>query len=180
MDDRDEFEVASGWPGMLAFWGGLLAQTVAFIVLAVVAGVTTQSPGVAIAAFAIEATFYFLIDVTYVFSVEMRMNTFFYRMSGHPMPSLHRMPFLGLFFVYATAANTIVIVLPALDASSPDYSKVALDGFVMGAFAYANLALVQAWSYKQFPFELVGMLPLSGGVLSASSSLLTVLICDQF
>ena len=49
----------------------------------------------------------------------------------------------------------------------------------MGWFAYGNLALVQAWSYPRYPLEIVGIMPLSGGLLSMCTSILTTFICKR-
>ena len=88
----------------------------------------------------------------------------------------HIVPLITLFFVYASLANAFVVILPAID-QKVDYWAVALRGFVMGMFSYGNLSTVNAWSYKNYPLEFVGMLPLSGGLLSLTASTLTTLIC---
>ena len=174
------YEIVTGWKGLLAFWGGLVAHVLILVVLAALSGLTKQTAGVAAAAFGIEAAIYFAIDIAYVFGVELRMNNYFYDANNFPRPIIQRLVLLAMFFVYAAAANTFVVVLPALDAVEMDYWRVAFHSFAIGMFAYANLGLVQAWSYQGFPLELVGTLPLGGGLLSCFSSVLTVLICDSF
>ena len=177
------YDLATGWRGMLALWGGLYVQVSLIVLFAGMAGGgTTQPVGTAVAAYFLSAVIYFVFDVAYVYGLEMRVNNWLFDSNGFERPGLQRPILLPTFFLYAAAANTLVVILPALDAAGagePDYWGVALRGFMMGNFSYANLALVNAWSFPRYPLELVGLMPLSGGAFSCISSLLTTLICSQ-
>ena len=157
-------------------------QVSTIVLLAGLSETSAQPVGVAIAAYFISVAIYLPIDVAWVFVVEMRVFNYFFDRNNYERPTLTRPFLLPTFFLYAAAANTLVVILPALDAAGagePDYWGVALRGFMMGNFAYANLALVNAWSFPRYPLELVGLMPLSGGAFSCISSLLTTLVCNQ-
>ena len=171
--------------GMLALWGGLFAQASVIVLLAGLSETSEQPVGTAIAAYFISMAIYLSVDIAWVMGIELRMLNWFYDQNNFPRPALQRAVLLPVFFLFAAAANTLVIILPALDESNyvwqgVDYWAVALRSFTMGWFAYGNLALVQAWSYPNFPLEIVGLMPLSGGALSMVSSLVTTLIFKQF
>ena len=168
---------------MLALWGGLFTQVSVIVLLAGMSGVTQQAPGTVVAAYFIVMGIYFAIDIVWVMGLEMRLLNYFFDANAFERPSLQRVVLLPTFFLFAAAANTFVVILPTLDAY-PDpffvnYWEVAFRAFLLGWFAYGNLALVQAWSYRGYPLEIVGLMPLSGGALSCFSSPLTVLICEQ-
>lgn len=177
------YELNTGLTGFLTLWVGLFAQASTIVLLAGLSGTSAQPVGVALAAYFISMVIYFLIDVAWVFGLEMRILNYFFDSNYFDRPTLQRAVLLPTFFVFAAAANTFVIILPSLDSidqdSSFSYWGVALRGFTMGWFAYGNLALVQAWSYKGYPLEIVGIMPLSGGALSMITSLLTTYLCEQ-
>jgi hypothetical protein len=182
----EEYLMPTGYTGMAIFWGGLAAQVGVLVTLGVLADATSQPIGVVLAAYFLSMGIYFAIDLAYVFLFEMRvLNEFLFgeakgdaNKNGEVFvtPGMKRPALLPVFFLYAAAANAFAIVLPALDDDT-DLLAVAFRAFLLGWFAYGNLALVQAWSYRYFPLELVGPLPLSGGALSCAASTLTVLIC---
>lgn len=180
----ERYLLRTGWPGMLALWGGLAVQVGAISILAGVSGATNQSPGKATAAFFLVMIIYFVLDVAYVMSVELKLLEYFY--DAYDMnckPALSRPVLVGIFFLYAATANTFAIVLPALDAAGvnePDYGSTAMRAFLLGWFAYGNLALVQAWSNDRYPLEIVGLIPVSGGAFSCASSVLTLYLCTLF
>lgn len=168
-----------GVASYVALFGGLAAQLGVLAVLSHMSKLTTQSIGTTAAAFFLSMGVYFVIDVLWVGLIEMRMLNYFYDKHSFPRPKLTRPALIAVFFLFAAAANTIVVVLPTLDNAkdqSPDYWSAALRAFVLGNFAYGNLALVQAWSFPGFPVELIGTLPLSGGALSVASSVTTVAV----
>ena len=174
------YVLETGYLGMFALWGGLAVQISIFSVLFAISG-TMQTFATVFAAISLCGVIYFVFDVAYVFSIELRLLRYFYNAynMGDCRPGMHRSLLLGVFFIVASLANAFAIVLPELDASGAgdaDLAKVAFQGFAMGWFAYGNLALVQAWSFKSFPLELCGLLPISGGAFSCLSSLLTVMI----
>ena len=186
----EEYILPTGARGVALFWGGLVAQVAVLVTLGVVSDATSQPLGVVFAAYFLSMGIYFAIDLAYVFLFELPVvNEFVFdaaereaKESGGVFmkPAMERGALLPVFFLYAAAANTFVIVLPALETDPLDpriLPTVAFRGFLLGWFAYGNLALVQAWSYRHFPLELVGPLPLSGGALSCATSTLTVLIC---
>ena len=186
----EEYILPTGYPGVALFWGGLAAQVAVLVTLGVVSDATSQPIGVVFAAYFLSMGIYFAIDLAYVFLFELPViNQRVFdaakrdaKKNGEVFiaPAMKRGALLPVFFLYAAAANTFAVVLPALDTDPLDSSilpTVAFRGFLLGWFAYGNLALVQAWSYRHFPLELVGPLPLSGGALSSATSTLTVLIC---
>ena len=184
----EEYILPTGLRGVALFWGGLAAQVAVLVTLGVVSDATSQPIGVVFAAYFLSMGIYFAIDLAYVFLFEMRvLNEFLFDAAEGDAakdekgkvfmkPELARHALLPVFFLYAAAANAFAIVLPALDDDT-DLLAVAFRAFLLGWFAYGNLALVQAWSYRYFPLELVGPLPLSGGALSCATSTLTVLLC---
>ena len=178
------YELKTGTSGIVYFWGGLFAQVSVIVLLAGLAnGSTAQPAGVVVLAFFLSMLFYFLIDVAWVFGVEIRMfnrmnEAYGYEVIGDPTRPL----LLGVFFLFSATANTFVVILPALDEAGigdVDYVTLALRSYLLGWFAYGNLALVQAWTYKNYPLDIVGTMPLSGGALSCFSSLLTAVICSR-
>ena len=182
----EEYILPTGYIGVAIFWGGLAAQVAVLVTLGVVSDATSQPLGVAFAAYFLSMGIYFAIDLAYVFLFELPViNQRVFdaaerdakeKGGAFVKPAMERGALLPVFFLYAAAANAFAIVLPALDDDT-DLLAVAFRGFLLGWFAYGNLALVQAWSYRHFPLELVGPLPLSGGALSSATSTLTVLIC---
>ena len=175
----EEYLLNTGYAGLFALYGGLALQITIFSVLFAISG-TMQTFATVFAAISLCGVIYFVFDVAYVFSIELRLLRYFYDSYEMPSrPGMHRSLLLGVFFIVAALANAFCIVLPELDASGAgeaDLASVAFRGFVLGFFAYANLALVQAWSYRGFPLELCGLLPVSGGAFSCLSSLLTTII----
>ena len=169
------YDLTTRWIGFFTLWGGLMVQLLIIVWLAGLSETSRQSVGTAVAAYFLSMVIYFVIDVARVVGLEMRVNNWFFDQNFYERPSLTRPILLPTFFLFAAAANTFVVILPALDEGA-NFWSVALRGFVMGWFAYGNLALVQAWSYPRFPLELVGVMPLSGGVLSMSSSVLTTAV----
>ena len=182
----EEYILPTGYAGVALFWGGLAAQVAVLVTLGVVSAATSQPIGVVFAAYFLSMGIYFAIDLAYVFLFELPViNQRVFdaakrdaRKNGEVFiaPAMKRGALLPVFFLYAAAANAFAIVLPALDDDT-DLLAVAFRAFLLGWFAYGNLALVQAWSYRHFPLELVGPLPLSGGALSCATSTLTVVIC---
>jgi uncharacterized membrane protein len=152
------------------------------MLLGVSNGGTAQPVGTVFAAFFICAGIYFLIDIAWVLLLEMRILNWFFDKYDFKRPKLTRGILVPVFFVYAALANSFVVILPALDDAGSgidNTTNTALRAFLLGWFSYGNLALVQAWSYEGYPLEIVGIMPLSGGVLSCVSSLLTVEICKH-
>ena len=182
----EQYKVPTGYTGVAIFWGGLAAQVAVLVTLGVVSDATSQPIGVVFAAYFLSMGIYFAIDLAYVFLFELPvLNDFLFTAAKRDAkergevfvtPAMERGALLPVFFLYAAAANAFAIVLPALDDDT-DLLAVAFRGFLLGWFAYGNLALVQAWSYRYFPLELVGPLPLSGGALSCATSTLAVVIC---
>ena len=176
------YDLVTGLTGVLTLWVGAFAQASTIVFFAGMAGVTTQPVGTAFAAFFLSMGIYFAIDIAWVVGLEMGILNYFYKAYNFQELRLTRPVLIAVFFVFAATANTLTVILPALDAAAPDpdYWTVALRAFLLGWFSYGNLALVQAWSYPGFPIEIVGIMPLSGGLLSCFSSLLVVLTCAQF
>lgn len=177
----DRYEIRTGLTGFLTLWVGVAVQISTLVVLAAVSGTSSVPFGVAVAAYWISMAIYFVFDIAWVLAVEQRVLSYFLSRNDHPEPGLERPVLLGIFFLFAAAANTFVVILPGLDERGSDkmLPRVALRAFAMGLFAYANLGLVQAWGSRTFPLEVLGIMPLSGGLLSLCSSLLTTLICEQ-
>ena len=175
-----DYEFNTGCGGFLTLWVGLFVQVSTIVLLAGLSETSAQPVGVAIAAYFISVAIYLPIDVAWVFVVEMRVFNYFFDRNNYERPTLTRPFLLPTFFLFAAAALTLVVILPGLDERSEEkmLERVALRGFTLGWFAYGNLTLVQAWSYKRYPLELLGISPLSGGVLCMLSSLFTTLICD--
>ena len=176
------YDLATDLTGVLTLWVGAFAQVSTIVFLAGMAGVTSQPVGTAFAAYFISMVVYFVIDIVWVLGLEMRILNFFFDANNFTRPKLTRPLLIVIFFFFSATANTLSVILPALDAAAPnpDYWAVAFRAFLMGWFSYGNLALVQAWSYPGYPLEIVGIMPLSGGLLSCFSSVITVLICAQF
>lgn len=176
------YTIYTGQRGWAIFLGGLFVQAAIIAELAGLSEVSQQPLGIGVAAFFICAAVYFVIDVAWVFCIEMTILNWMFDEAGYERPKLTRMLLLPTFFVYASLANTLVVILPALDEGMNginNFWTVGLRAFCLGWFSYGNLALVQAWSYKRYPLEIVGIMPLSGGLLSFSSSLITYGICKQ-
>ena len=70
-----------------------------------------------IAAYFISMAIYFVIDVAWVFGLEMNMLNRWFDKYYYERPSLQRPYLLAVFFVFAAAANTLVVVVPALEES---------------------------------------------------------------
>jgi len=179
-----QYEIPTGRVGLLTLWGGLFLQISTIVLLAGLSETSAQTVGTAVAAYFISMAIYFVVDIVWVMGIELRLNNYFFDENEYKRPALQRAVLLPAFFLVAAAANTLVVILPALDESQYDtkfnFWTVALRGFTMGWFAYGNLARVQAWSYRNFPLEIIGVMPLSGGALSMVSSILTTFICKQF
>ena len=174
--------MSTGIVGYVALFGGLAAQMGVLALLCHMADLTQQNIFTTIAAYGISMGVYIVVDVAWVAGIEMRMLNYFNDFYSFPRLKLTRPPLIVVFFFFAAMANTLVVILPALDAAAggePAYWTVALRAFTLGWYSYGNLALVQAWSYPGFPLELVGTLPLSGGALSAASSIATVAILSS-
>ena len=173
------YDLATGLTGVLTLWVGAFAQVSTIVFFAGMADLTAQPVGTAVAAFFISMLTYFLIDIAWVVGLEMHILNYFYKMYDFQELALTRPVLIAVFFLFSATANTVTVILPALDmpTPTPDYWTAALRAFVLGWFSYGNLALVQAWSYPRFPLEIVGIMPLSGGFLSCFSSLITVFIC---
>lgn len=177
---RDPYELLTGLPGFLTLWLGAFLQVSTIVLLAGVSETSEQSPGIAVLAYFLSAVIYFAIDAPWVFFIEQRWFNYLFDTYGFERPGLTRGILLPVFFVFAAAANTLVVILPALDEGDAWVpTRVMLRGFTMGWFSYGNLALVQAWSYKGYPLEIVGIMPMSGGVFSMVSSIATTYICKQ-
>ena len=175
------YEFNTGLTGLLTLWVGLFVQVSFVVMLAGLSETSSQPVGVAIGAYFISMVIYFLIDLPWVYFIEVKILNYFFDGNYYERPTFNRPILLPVFFLFAAAANTLVVILPALDERGTDkmIARAALRSFTMGWFAYGNLALVQAWSYKGYPLEIVGIMPLSGGVLSMASSVCTTLICEQ-
>ena len=175
------YELETGAVGFVTLWGGLFTQLfVIALLLGITNGGTTQPIATAFAALGLCGGIYILIDVAWVFGLEIHILNWFFDENQYKRPKLTRSLLVPVFFVYATMANTFAIILPALDeaeSGADNLAQVALRAFLLGWFSYGNLALVQAWSYERYPLEIVGIMPLSGGALSCVSSVSTVAIC---
>lgn len=82
---------------------------------------------------------------------------------------------LLLIFVYAAAANYIVVVAPSLDGPNA-LRYVFGKGFTLGCFSYVNLSLIMTVQIRNYPPVLIGIIGISGGLLSAASSVVGVII----
>ena len=141
--------------------------------LGIVSDATSQPVGVVFAAYFLGMGIYFAVDLAYVFLFELRAST------TSCLPRQSATPRRGRGVRHAAMEARAAARLlrlrrgqrvrhraAALDDDA-DLLTVAFRAFLLGWFAYGNLALVQAWSYRYFPLKLVGPLPLSGGALCA-------------
>ena len=174
--------IESGAAGAFALYGGIVGQFTVVLVLALLGGMSSQPLSTQAAALGLSIVIYFTMDITYVYCFEMRVLNFFYDAAAFPRPQLQRVILLPAFFLVACGCLSTVVILPALDeagAGDLNLLAVALRGFLVGHFAYANLSFVNTWSFPRYPLEFTGMLPLSGGVLCCLTSLFTTLILKQ-
>jgi uncharacterized membrane protein len=127
---------------------------------------------------------YVVLDLVWVFLVELRILAMlmgpanlqgFRQMKEY---GVQEVTLLLLFFVYAAACNFIVIVLPSLDHWQGQYDLRYVGGkaFTMGCFSYVNLSLIMAVQIRNYPIIVFGLTGLSGGALSAASSVVGVII----
>ena len=182
MEDEDEWKASLPYKVLAAV--AIVAQIALLVGLGLAADTFTLDAGKAIAAYFLSAAIYFAIDIAWVAGVELHLIRIINGFYNFDEFLLQRPYLIIVFFVYAAAANTIIVIVPALqtaiDTTTINYADVAWKAFALGNFAYANLALVTAWQLPNYPLELCAFLPLSGGCLSMLSSLSVVAFLAQF
>lgn len=172
--------------GRVIVWlGSFTILALIFLFAGIEAGAGTdkhnQHIGRIFGSIAISFLIYVGLDVPYVLLIERPcFQTPLYAYHGTDqiytvqrpdgLPRLWYITFPAVFLL-ASLAITFLAVLPSLEFL--DYWKCASRGWLLGAWAYGNLSLVQIWSMPRFPLELAVIQTLWGSFLCFIVSLAT-------
>ena len=122
-------------------------------------------------AFIIAFFSYIFIDVAYNLAIGLKIDHYFLE-KANILDIYYEQPkhlyLLLVFFILIAIANVELVVKNAVAKKS---IAIALKhGFLLGATAYATLALPLAWSIKSYPLELPVVHIITGGIFSLFTS----------